>query len=67
VTGAGPDEPAPQEREAAYEAAWEAHPLRNHPRFRLATPEERAADEHVLLTFLASPGWVPGAKRTPRA
>ena len=56
----------PQERQAAYEQAWARDPLRDHPRFRLAKPEERAADEHAL-TFVAGPGWVPGAMRAPRA
>jgi hypothetical protein len=42
------------------------HPLRARPKFRLARPEERAADEHVV-TFVGGPGWIPGAMQTPTA
>ena len=45
------------ERQAAHEAARAKHPLRNHPRFRLATPERRTTSQ---VTVTGSPRWVPG-------
>jgi hypothetical protein len=45
------------ERQAAHEAARAKHPLRNHPRFRLATPERRTTPQ---VTVTGSPRWVPG-------
>jgi hypothetical protein len=36
-----PDEPPLKEHAVDYAAAWAKHPLRDHPRFRLARPAER--------------------------
>lgn len=66
MTGPGLHEPAPREREAAYEAAWAEHPLRNHARFRLARPEEREKGT-TLVVFVGRLTGVPGAMRTPSA
>jgi hypothetical protein len=50
----------PQERQAPRqgdEEVWARHPLRDHPRFRLATLEEREADEHVMTFAAVRPGF----------
>jgi len=52
----------PQEGQSAYEEAWARHPLRDHPRFRLATAEERE-DATTLVVFVGGSIWTPGGKR----
>jgi hypothetical protein len=55
----------PQERQSAYDAAWAAHPLRDHARFRLARPDERV--NGTTLVFVGRSTWIPAAMRTPQA
>jgi hypothetical protein len=52
----------PEERQAAHEATQARHPLRDHPRFRLATAEERE-DGTTLVVFVGGSTLIPGGKR----
>jgi hypothetical protein len=52
-----PDEPPPQDHESIYDAAWAKHPLRDHPRFSLARPDERAADSTLWYSSAVRAGF----------
>jgi hypothetical protein len=42
------------------------HPLRGHPLFRPATPEERGLASEQVVTFIGGPAWIPAGSASRR-